>query len=117
MDNDVFHDNTQYARELDEIQEQERHKYRTLVSIENESFAARCRRAHISVKKLKMCEREIREATSPIHHDIADLKIRLANANSRTPEKHLKKWRREFDEKRKEINRITESVSRKYFPK
>lgn len=117
MDNDVFHDNTQYARELDAIQEHERHNHVPLETKERQAFVARCRRAHVSVNKLKECENEVNKATEKLRRDMFDLKYKLSFAERWMSEKHVREWRREIDEKWKEINRITESVSRKYFPK
>ena len=89
---------------------------------EYKAFIERCRKAKVSVKKLKMCEKEIKEQTAELKSEIVSLEYKLTHYHVGQcwygkiyRQSDFDKWRTQLADKRRQLDNIINRIHYKYF--
>ena len=120
--------NTDYASMLDWEQqldyELEQQQEVDIEQQERKAFTDRCRRAKVSVTKLKKYEKEVDEQTKELKADIESLEWRLKHCRVGDKRKRyaniclqsdFDKWRTQLADKRRQLDNIINRIHDKYF--
>lgn len=120
--------NTDFASMLDWEQqldyELEQQQEVDIEQQERKTFADRCRRAKVSVTKLKKYEKEVDEQTKELKADIESLEWRLKHCRVGDKRKRyaniylqsdFDKWRTQLADKQRQLDNIINRIHDKYF--
>lgn len=120
--------NSDYASMLDWEQqldyELEQQQEVDIEQQERKAFTDRCRRANVSVTKLKKYEKEVDEQTKELKADIESLEWRLKHCRVGDKRKRyaniylqsdFDKWRIQLADKRRQLDNIINRIHYKYF--
>ena len=121
--------NTDFASRLDFEQqidhEFEQHPEVDIEVKERKAFMERCRRAKVTYTKLKKYEKEVDERTKELKTEIKLLEWKLKNnqvgvrnkifGSRACKQKDIDRWRKQLDDKRKQLDLIITWIHEKYF--